>query len=151
MINFHHNGLALGQRRYSNSRPPVRTVDFKGLPISVEIEIGEEKSGIDENGNAWSHIYSVPYGEITSSKTLADGEGVDVYLGPNPQATLVYIIHQVHADGSYDEDKCMLGFSSIGEAIHAYKIHGPSWGFGTIDTMTWDQFRHGYLASNRKL
>lgn len=146
-----HDGLAIGRRRYSNARPVLRTVSFHGLPISIEIEVGQTKSGIDANGEEWSKTYSVPYGEIPSSKTLADGEGVDVYLGLNLNAPMVYVVHQLKSDGRPDEDKVMLGFLSSGEAVSAYKNHGPSWGFGTLDIMTVDQFLHGYLASNRKL
>lgn len=150
MSNAYHDGLAIGQRRYTNARPSLRVVNFQGLPIKVEIEIGEVKSGVDEGGNIWSHKYTVPYGEVPSSKTLADGDGVDVYLGPDPLAHMVYVIHQSKLNGSYDEDKVMLGFASSGDAVLAYKQHGPTWGFGSMDTMTFDQFLHGYLASNRK-
>jgi hypothetical protein len=146
-----HDGLALGSRRYSNARAGLRTVDFQGIPLKIEIEVGDTKSGIGEDGKRWEKTYAFPYGEIPSSKTLADGDGVDIYLGSSPLSPMVYVIHQLKRDGSYDEDKCMLGFQSSGEAIHAYKSHGPTWGFGTMDTMTVDQFRSGYLASNRKL
>lgn len=146
-----HDGLALGHRRYSNSRPVKRTVNWHGLPISIEIEVGDTKSGIDEGGSPWKKTYDVPYGEIPSSRTLADGEGVDVYLGPTPSAPLVYVIHQCRRDGSYDEDKVMLQFGSQGEAMDAYKQHGPTWGYGSMDTLTADQFMNGYLAANRRL
>ncbi len=146
-----HDGLALGTKRYSNARPPLRAVDFQGIPVSIEIEVGTTRAGIGEDGKRWQKTYSVPYGEIPSSRTLADGAGVDVYIGQNPNATLVYVIHQLRHDGKFDEDKVFLGFPSAGEAIHAYKTHGPTWGFGTMDTMTVDQFKHGYLASNRKI
>lgn len=148
---IHHDGLALGRKRYSNTKRPVKhMVDFQGIPVSVEIEVGETKSGTDEAGNQWSHVYQVPYGEIPSSRSLADGDGVDCYLGPDLASPLVYVVHQRKLDGSHDEDKVMLGFRSECEAIYAYKSHGPSWGFGSLDQMTVDQFRHGYLASNRR-
>lgn len=150
-INFaNHDGLALGRRRYTNARPGLRTVTFNGLPIKIEIEAGDVRSGVGEDGRPWSHEYAVPYGEISSSRALSDSDGVDVYLGPGPETSMVYVVHQLRRDGSYDEDKCMLGFPSSGEAVLAYKRHAPTWGFGTMDTLTWDQFLHGYLASNRK-
>ena len=149
--NIQHDGIALGRRRYSNTKRPVkRAVDWQGLPLSIEIEVGDTKSGVDERGQPWSHEYQVPYGEIPSSRTLADGDGVDVYLGNSPSATLVYVIHQCKMDGSYDEDKVMLSFPSEESAIWAYRVHGPPYGFGSMDTMTVDQFKHGYLAANRK-
>lgn len=138
-------------RRFTNARPVLRTVDFRGIPVSIEIEVGDTKSGVDENGEQWMKTYSIPYGEIPSSKTLADGDGVDVYLGNAPTSNLVFVVHQRRKDGSYDEPKVMLNFGSQGEAVKAYKDHGPSWGFGSLDTMTVDQFIHGFLASNRKV
>lgn len=145
-----HDGLALGTKRYSNASAGLRTVSFQGLPVKIEIEVGETRSGTGEDGRPWEKTYEIPYGEIPQSRTLADGDGVDIYLGPDPLAPMIYVVHQLRRDGSYDEDKCLLGFRSIGEAIQAYKSHGPSWGFGSVDTMTVDQFKHGYLASNRK-
>lgn len=143
--------FARGGQRYTNARPRLRTVPFNGLPISIEIEVGQTKSGIDENGETWTKTYTVPYGEIPSTVSLADGDGVDIYLcGSNPNA-LVYVVHQVRADGSFDEDKVLLGASSAGEAKQVYKDHGPVWGFGSMDALTWDQFERGYLASNRKI
>lgn len=145
-----HDGIALGNARYSNSRPVKRTVDFHGLPISVEFDIGETKRGIGDYGEIWVHKFYVPYGEIPSSQTLADGEGVDVYVGPDDEAPYVYVVHQLKRDGSFDEDKLMLNFSSEQDAIKAYKDHGPEWGFGNCETLTVENFLHGYLVSNRK-
>ncbi len=144
------SSVLLGSKRYTNARRPLRTATYQGLPISIEIDVDQTKSGIGEDGKKWEKTYSVPYGEIPSSRALSDGDGVDVYVGRNPLATMVYVVHQLKRNGEYDEDKCMLGFSSAGEAIYAYKQHGPPWGFGSMDTMTFDQFRHGYLASNRR-
>jgi len=145
------DGLSLGRRRYGNSRPARRTVTFNGVPVKVEIEPGETRSGVDERGRPWSHEYRYAYGEIPSSRSPADGDGVDVYLGPDLSAPMVYVVHQVHSDGTYDEDKVMLGFPSEGEAVLAFKQHGASWAFGTMDILTWDQFRNGYLVSNRRI
>lgn len=142
-----HDGLRLGSLRYSNALG--RHVTFNGLPLNIEIEAGHSKSGVGEDGRRWERVYAIPYGEVLQTRALSDGDPVDVYVGPYAAAPMVYVVHQLRRDGSYDEDKCMLGFASQGEAIDAYKRHGPPWGFGSCDTMTFDQFRHGYLASNR--
>lgn len=145
-----HDRVSNAQVRF-NSRPARRVMNWHGLPIKIEIEVGDDKSGYDERGNQWSHTYTVPYGEIPKSRALSDGDPVDVYVGPADKAALVYVVHQLKRDGSYDEDKCMLNFLSQGDAVLAYKQHGPVWGFGGMDTMTVDQFLNGYLASNRSL
>ena len=149
------NGLLRGSERYSflNSRPVVRTVDWHGLQISVEFDKGQTKKGIGAYGEVWENTYKYPYGEIPDSRTLADGEGVDVYLGDDKKAEFVYVVHQLKRNGKFDEDKVMLDFPDEKSAIKAYKQHGPKWGFraGNLDTMTVENFLNGYLASNRRL
>lgn len=143
--------LTTSSRRFSNWRPGKRAVSWHGLPLKIEIEAGDVKSGYGEGGEYWEHTYEVPYGEVPGSRALSDGDGVDVYLGPAAGATLVYVIHQLKRDGSFDEDKCMLDFASQGDAVLAYRRHGPPWGIGGVDSMTADQFVRGYLASNRNI
>lgn len=138
-------GVDRGTRKYGNSRPVKRSTQFQGIPISIEIEVGEHVVG-----NGCEKTYKYAYGEIPTSATLADGEGVDVYLGPNPQSDLVCVVHQNKRDGTYDEDKIMLGFDSDRDALKCYRDHGPEWGFGSMDLMNVDEFEMGYLAANRK-
>lgn len=135
----------------ANSRPVQRVVDWHGIPVSVEFDIGDVKRGIGDYGEVWTNEYQVPYGEIPSSRTLADGEGVDIYLGPDMEAPLVFVVHQLRRDGTFDEDKVMLGFPSREEAVRAYGRHGPPWGLGSVDEMTVEEFVRGYLASNRRV
>lgn len=127
-----------------------RRVSFLGLPVNIEIEAGETRSGIGDEGEKWEKTYAVPYGEIDKTIAPTDGDPVDVYLGPHdiPEAK-VYVVHQLRKDGSPDEDKVMLGFASGPIAKLGYELHGPPWGFGSMDEMTLDQFVHGYLAANR--
>lgn len=145
MIKILNDGVDEGSRKYGNSRPVKRATLFQGIPVHVEIEIGEHVKG-----TGWEKTYTVPYGEIPNSATLADGEGVDVYLGSFPNSDLVYVIHQNKRDGSYDEDKVMLGFLGERDAVMAYAAHGPEWGFGGVYSMTVNEFKNGYLASNRR-
>ena len=144
------NGLDRGQRKFSNSRPVVRTVDWHGLQISVEFDKGQTKKGIGAYGEVWENTYKYPYGEIVDSKTLADGDAVDVYLGDDKKAEFVYVVHQLTRAKKYDEPKCLLDFPNEKSAIEAYKHHGPKWGFGGCDVMTIAEFMNGFLAGNRK-
>ena len=131
------------------TRQTVRKTKFAGLPINVEIDKGQTKSGKDANGIAWSHLYAFPYGEIDGTEG-EDLDPVDVYLGPDEGAPQVFVVHQVDEQGKFDEDKVFLGFRGIEDAEKAYRDHGPAWGFGSIDSMTLGEFIHGYLAANRK-
>jgi hypothetical protein len=125
-------------------------VRFQGLPINVEIEHGQTRSGVSEDGQPWSHVYAYPYGEIQRTEG-EDGDPVDVYLGDREDAQQVYVVHQLRKDGGFDEDKVFLGFGNADEARTAYLNHGPPWGFGSMDTMTLDEFKNGYLAANRQI
>jgi hypothetical protein len=134
---------------FCKSRAVVRTDTFRGLPINVEIDTGMEKRGVGPDGKKWSHVYEVPYGEIRDTEG-EDKDPVDVYVGPDKKSDKVFVVHQVKPDGTFDEDKCFLGFKTAKQATKCYFDHGPKWGFGSIETMTLDQFKKGYLASNRK-
>lgn len=138
------------------NRPTKRETTFAGLPINVEIERGDTKSGVDESGQPWEHTYQHPYGEIQRTEG-EDGDPVDVYLGPETtgrgagELCEVFVVHQLRMDGTYDEDKVLLGFESAEAAEEAYRTHGPPHGFGSMDRMTLDQFKNGYLAATRAL
>jgi hypothetical protein len=129
--------------------PHVRHIDFQGLPVDVELDVGMVAEGKEPDGKPWRVEYRHPYGEIRRTEG-EDGDAVDVYVGPCSQSQKVFIVHQVKKDGSYDEDKCFLGFDSPQEATRCYFEHGPQWGFGSLESMTFNEFRYGYLASNRK-
>jgi hypothetical protein len=136
-----------------NSRPVLRTVDFHGTQISVEFDKGDTKRGVGDYGEVWENRYdTAAYGEIPNSRTLADGEGLDVYIREEGfDAPMVFVVHQLKRNGTYDEPKAFLGYQNMGAAIADYLRYGPKWGFGGCDEMTVDQFLHGYLASCRKI
>jgi hypothetical protein len=140
--------VKLSDKKENVGLPHVRRTSFKGLPIDVELDIGMMANGVDKDGVPWCVTYTHPYGEIPMSLG-SDGDPVDVYIGPG-DSELVYIVHQVKQNGKFDEDKVFLGFNSPVEATQCYFEHGPKWGFGSIETMTFDQFLNGYLVSNRR-
>jgi len=128
--------------------PHVRKTKFRGIPVNVELDRGMIAEGKEPDGKPWRVRYEYPYGEIKATEGR-DEDPVDVYLGPNPKADRVFVVHQVHKDGSYDEDKCFLGFDSPKEATKCYFDHGPRWGFGSLESMTFEEFKNGYLAASR--
>lgn len=131
------------------SRIQSRTT-FQGLPINVEIEVGQTRRGIDENGQEWQHTYDLRYGEIDGT-VGADGDAVDVYLGKNRKAENVYVVKQVRADReTYDEDKVFLGFDSAVQAQKAYFDHGPSWGYGRMERHSLEEFCDVYLRNRAR-
>lgn len=97
-------------------------LQFQGLRISVENQIGSVRSGKDKDGKPWRTVMKAPYGYLRGTKG-ADGDAVDCYVGPNKEAPNVYVVHQKKDDGSYDEDKVILGVDSIDAAKKLYLEH----------------------------
>lgn len=94
---------------------------FQGLPISIENQKGSTRSGVTPDGVKWSVVMPFPYGYVKGTQG-ADGQGVDVFIGPLKDAKFAYVIHQTKFDKSgYDEDKAMLGFPSAERAEKAYR------------------------------
>lgn len=98
-------------------------IDHQGLNIAVENRKGSVRSGVDKDGKPWRTVMKHPYGYIKNTKG-ADGDEVDVYVGPDKKALNAYVVHQHKSDGKgYDEDKVMLGFPSRAAAEKAYLAH----------------------------
>ena len=119
--------------------------DFPGLPISIETEQGQQRTGTDAKGKPWSVTMPAPYGYILGTEG-ADGDHFDVYVGPNPEAPMAYVIDQVDADtGKFDEHKALIGFDNLGTAVATYE-RGFSDGkgaqrLGAITPMPMDAFK----------
>lgn len=63
----------------------------------------------------------VSYGYIKRTEST-DGEGVDIFLGDNPESDTIWVVDQQHADTKvYDEPKVMAFFANRAEAVKAYK------------------------------
>jgi hypothetical protein len=104
-------------------------VDFQGLEIDVENKKGSFREGEDEDGTPWKVKMHHHYGEIRGTEGT-DGDLLDAYIGPNADSPLVVVIHQQDPETKkYDEDKVMLGFDSVPEAIKAYKAQYDKPGF----------------------
>lgn len=49
-----------------------------------------------------------------------DGDKIDVFIGPEPERTNVYVVNQYKLEGGFDEIKVMLGFPDKQAAIETY-------------------------------
>lgn len=95
-----------------------RRLTWEGLDISIETEQGAERTAKD---GSWSVVMPHPYGEILGTKG-ADGDPLDITIGPNPQAPTVFVVDQIDPDsGKFDEHKSFQGFNSESEAKAAYE------------------------------
>lgn len=108
---------------------------YMGLVIDIETDKGEYRTGTSPDGTPWSHRLPYPYGEVRGSLG-ADGDPVDVYLGPHRLAPYVYVIQtKFPGEQSFDETKSMIGFRTQRDAEAAFRsCYEP--GFH-LDTVRW--------------
>ena len=97
-----------------------RHISFQGLPISLESIKGQVRSGTDPDGKKWSVKLPYDYGYIKRTEG-ADGDHVDVCIGPDHDSDHVFIIDQHDLKtGAFDEHKVMLGYRTREAACRAY-------------------------------
>lgn len=114
-----------------------------GLDITLETPRGAIRRGTDRAGNAWRVEMPHHYGYIRQTESEADGDHVDVFVGPDPDSELVFVIDQQGRGGRFDEHKVMLGFTSEQQARAAYlSAYQPGWqGLKEITPLTIEQFK----------
>jgi hypothetical protein len=79
------------------------------------------RRGRNRHGVTWEVRMRFDYGEVVGSMGV-DGDPVDIYMGPNPDAPMVYVVHQRRVNDwtEYDEDKVMAGFDCQADAEAAF-------------------------------
>lgn len=134
----------VADERRVDSDGPGREVAFSDLLIVIESPKGSTREWADTDGTRGSTRMKYDYGYVKGTRG-ADGDSVDVYIGPSPDAQWVYVVHQQSkASGfvEYDEDKVMLGFDSANHARDAYlRQYDDERFFGGMSVMTLDDFR----------
>jgi phage-related protein (TIGR01555 family) len=108
-----------------------REVQFQGLRVKIENEVGSLRRGKD-----WEVRMTWPYGYILGTEGV-DGDRVDCFLGPNQFSPTVYIVHTKNPKtGAYDEDKVLLGWEYMDDAKQAFleNYTDPAC-FGSIDIL----------------
>ena len=135
---------------YAKGRVKLRP----GLEVVVENPKGSERSGTDRDGKPWSVTMPATYGYVARTEG-ADGDQVDVYVGPDPDSDAVFIVDQVDADSQeFDEHKVMLGYGSEEEATADYDAafndgRGPE-RRGAISPVTMEEFREWLARGDTK-
>lgn len=122
-----------------------RSISFQGIPISIENALGSTRTGRSRDGKTWSSVLPADYGYIRRTMG-ADGDHVDVYVGPKKVSPLVTVVNQ-HELGSrrFDEHKVLLGFDSEKDALDCYlKAFSDGKGrqrVGSVESMSIDAFK----------
>lgn len=121
-----------------------------GLRITIETPMFQPRRG-KQDGKPWSITCMAHYGYVNGTKG-ADGDAVDVFVGPMPESLRVYVINQNAKGGTFDEHKVMLGFIDQEQACTAYmNSYENGWtGLGSVAACTIKQFKywlkHGDLS-----
>lgn len=122
--------------------PIVKSSKWRGLFLDIENPAGSVRSGKKPDGSAWSTTMAHDYGEIRGTEGV-DGDAVDVFVGPELDAPMVYVVHQNTVDqwDKFDEDKCMVGFPSLAAAKAAFLANYDDPRFlGPVTAMPVDEF-----------
>lgn len=110
--------------------------DYGGLPIVMEQAKGQSRNG---------RIMAAGYGFVKGT-VGADGDCVDVFLGPEKASQTVWVISQLGPDGDvFEQHKCMMGFTNWQDACAAYlgSFLSPSdtKRLGDVKEMTMEEFK----------
>jgi ParB/RepB/Spo0J family partition protein len=127
-------------------------IKIHGFDIAIENKKNSYRSGVDKSGKSWKCKIYFDYGYIKGTKG-ADGDHVDVFIGPNPKSEIIFIINQIDPNSKeFDEHKVMMGFSSEDEAKVGYlKNYEKNWkGLGSIISLTIDQFKEWLEKGSQK-
>ena len=117
--NINHNPSEAQKRSGTYAKDHV---NIHGLNITIENARGSIRRGVDKDGNKWEAKLSAHYGYLRKQSLGADGDHLDVYLGPHMKSKHVYLIDQIDADtGKYDEAKIILGAANLQQALRLYK------------------------------
>ena len=124
-------------------------ITINGMRVRLENPAGSTRSGTAPDGKKWSTEMAHHYGEFRATEG-ADGDAIDVFIGPRPDSSKVFVIDQLNKDGSFDEHKVMMGFTSEEAARKGYlDNYEPGWtGLGAITEMSAQQFKSWAKSPN---
>lgn len=96
-------------------------VRLAGYDITIETPKGAMRRGTNPDGTPWEVAMPADYGYIKRTNG-ADGDQIDVYLGPDTASKRVFVVDQIDADtGAFDEHKVIMGVTDAEEARLLYK------------------------------
>jgi len=120
-------------------------IKVQGLDVTIENPKGSLRKGKDKGGKEWSVKMPDHYGYIKRTEG-ADGDHVDVTVGPVKDSPNVFVIDQVNADTqAFDEHKTFVGFKDAAHAVNSYERSFSDGKakerFGGIRAMSPDEFK----------
>lgn len=96
-------------------------ISVDGFNITIENAKGSTRSGVGADGKPWECTMPYNYGYFKRSEG-ADGDHVDVCLGPHRKSPYVFVVDQVDAKTKkFDEHKVGLHWGTQQQFLNAYK------------------------------
>jgi hypothetical protein len=126
---------------------------YRGLTITIENPKGSIRRGKNPKF-PWEVTMGCAYGYFNRQPLGRDGDPVDVFVcDENLDSDLVFIVNQVKQDGSFDEEKIILGCSNEKQARRAYlSCYSKGWkGLGSIKAMHFEDFVKWLDSGDRSL
>lgn len=121
-------------------------IRLHGLDIAIENPKGSVRKGVDPvTKKVWSVTMPYDYGYIKRTEG-ADGDHVDVCIGPDETSDKVWVVDQVDLNsGAFDEHKCVFGCANEVEAMALYQSgfsdgHGHD-RMGAVTGMSMEEFK----------
>lgn len=144
--------LHIARRRVDRSPTPEQIeagnyrkghVTVQGLDITIENPKGSVRRSPPGAATPWARRMVHDYGYVKRTDG-ADGDQVDVFLGPDLTSDLCFVMNQIdQRTHVFDEHKLLLGFHRPEEAVAAYLAHYPKgWLLGPITTLTIPELRN---------
>lgn len=125
---------------------------WRSMDISIEVRKGarRRKGGLHGRPVWTSPPMLCDYGQFVGEKPGRDGDPVDVFIGPDLDSEIVFVINQVRQNGQFDEHKVAIGFRSMRDAKAAYLGSYPEgWTCGKITPMTLAHFKEWLRSGDR--
>lgn len=124
-----------------------------GMDVSIETQAGAYRHWYDpHSGESGKTRMKYDYGYVRGTEGT-DGDHVDVFIGPNPEAPYVYVINQMKKPDfkTFDEQKVMVGFDSAKQAKKAYLAHyDDERFFGSMKPMSVEQFKAKVMSDDNQ-
>ena len=101
--------------------PNMHSTEIRGIPVVIQWPAGSVRTGERKDGTPFKTNMKCSYGYVPDTTAAGDEERLDVYIGPDESADMVYVVEQVRKDtGEFDEYKVMLNFDSLEDAEKMY-------------------------------
>jgi hypothetical protein len=115
-------GSLAGALVKSANDPIKKKIEVQGVPIWIEWKKGETRIYKKKGVVKYERHMKADYGYIPGTMD-SDGEELDAYVGPDRTSPRAFVIKQNKADGSFDEHKVMIGYSTKDAAKASYDHH----------------------------